>query len=53
MINDNQPYDYSTTELKEIKTPTLYVNVDFNQLLNDHNEQKTFELLGKLKDLLS
>ena len=53
MINDNQPNDYTTTELKEIHAPTLYVNVDFNQLLDDHNEEKTFELLGKLKDLLS
>ena len=33
--------------------PTLAVNVDFNQLLRDYDEPKTFALLTRLKELLA
>lgn len=36
-----------------LATSSLYVNVDFNELLSTRSEQEAFELLGKLKDLLS
>lgn len=53
MINDNNLPDKYVSELKEIQSPTLYVNVDFNELLSTHTTEETFELIGKLKDLLS
>jgi len=36
----------------EFSAGSLYVNVDVNDLLETHTEEETFELLGKLKDLL-
>ena len=41
------------TELQALATSSLYVNVDFNELLATRTETEAFELLGKLKDLLS
>lgn len=38
--------------LSEISTPTLNVNVEFNELLDRYGEHATWEMLGKLKDLL-
>jgi len=40
-------------EAPEIITGALFVNVDFNELLSTRSEEETFELLGKLKDLLA
>jgi hypothetical protein len=42
-----------STELKELSVGSLYVNVDFNELLSNRSEQEAFELIGKLKDLLA
>lgn len=39
--------------LREVSMGGVYVNVDFNDLLADHGEAKTFSLLGDLKDLFS
>jgi hypothetical protein len=36
-----------------IATGSLFINVDFNELLSTRSEEETFELLGKLKDLLA
>ena len=40
-------------EIEAIESPSLFVNVDFNDLLETHTEEETFELIGKLKDLLT
>jgi hypothetical protein len=37
----------------QIAMPSLVVNVDFNDLYEIRGEEKTWEILGKLKDLLS
>lgn len=42
-----------STELREITTGSLFVNVDFNELLSTRSEEEAFELIGKLKDLLT
>lgn len=40
-------------EAPSIQMPSLSVNVDVVQLLETRTEQEAFELLGKLKDLLT
>ena len=55
-MSDRPPWrqpDTVASELREIATPTLFVNVDFNNLLDDFTEEKAFEIVGKLKDLLA
>ena len=39
------------TEVREVSC-ALSVVVDFNELFSDLGEARTFELIGKLKDLL-
>ena len=42
-----------STELSAIAQSSLYVNVDFNELLSTRTDEEAFELIGKLKDLLT
>jgi hypothetical protein len=58
-MNNEQPEAETETEQlaaeirnMEFSAGSLYVNVDVNDLLETHTEEETFELLGKLKDLL-
>ena len=39
--------------ITEMSMPTLSVHVDFNDLYASEGETGAFEILGKLKDLLS
>ena len=39
--------------ISEMSMPTLTVHVDFNDLYASEGETATFEILGKLKDLLA
>lgn len=41
------------SEVKQIQPGSLYVNVDFNDLLATMTEEQAFEIVGKLKDLLA
>jgi hypothetical protein len=41
-----------TTELKQIAGGGLFVNVDVNDLLDSYEEERVFDILAKLKDLL-
>lgn len=47
------PGELLETTTTTLSTGMLYVNVDFNDLLDRHPEEAVFELLGKLKDLLA
>jgi hypothetical protein len=40
-------------EIKEVTCGSLSVIVDFNELYHDESEERAFELIGKLKDLLA
>lgn len=40
-------------EVDTLRVPPITVNVDFNDLFRDEGEERTWELLGKLKDLMS
>jgi len=40
-----------THSLASFSPGGLYVNVDVNDLLDDYDEAKTWEILGKLKDM--
>jgi len=52
-MNDDELLEEITmVEESFMATPTLSVMVDFNDLYTDHQE-KAFELIGKLKDLLA
>jgi len=58
MSNEQPEVETETEQLAaeirnmEFSAGSLYVNVDVNDLLETHTEEETFELLGKLKDLL-
>jgi len=58
MNHDDLSDDIALEELTMVEesfmaSPTLSVMVDFNDLLSDQGESHAFELIGKLKDLLS
>lgn len=40
-------------DLQKYPLGSLHVNVEFLDLLERYNEEKAFEILGKLKDLLA
>ena len=42
-----------STELSALAASSLYVNVDFNELLSTRGEAEALELVAKLKDLLA
>jgi len=58
MNHDDIPYEAQLEEIRmveemtEMSMPSLSVHVDFNDLYADH-EDKAFDLIGKLKDLLA
>jgi hypothetical protein len=39
--------------VETLRIPPITINVEFNELLRDEGEPRTWELLGKLKDLMS
>jgi hypothetical protein len=54
-MNDDdelQPLALLSEEFSELSTPSLSVMVDFNDLYEAHQD-KAFELIAKLKDLLT
>lgn len=57
MNHDDIPFETQLEEIRMVEesfmaTPALSVMVDFNDLYADH-EDKAFDLIGKLKDLLA
>ena len=49
--NDTPLYPADIFLDKEIKVPTLSINVDFLGLLEKEDEENTFRILHKLKDM--
>jgi hypothetical protein len=52
MNDDLEPLALVEELTTEMSMPSLSVNVDFNDLLQSLGEAETFEIIGKLKDLL-
>lgn len=48
----DEPFEL-LSEIREVTCGALSVVVDFNDLLTDHGEERAYELIGKLKDLLT
>jgi hypothetical protein len=54
MDDDDLAETFETlTEVKTFQPTTLYVNVDFNDLIDSLGMEIAFETVGKLKDLLA
>lgn len=52
-MNDDDDLTGILAEVPEIATSPLSVIVDFNDLYERLGEEATFDLIGKLKDLLA